>query len=467
MSTSSLTLPTQGAQSSSASASSSSQPDYTPYLSETTYPLPHIAHLSPIEIFQLNRFAESASSPAQKDHCTRRRVSLAGRVGMRLSLRLPSPLPPFPRPPPPRIIEAAPPDLTLIPIPIDAVLSLSPHLSRTQPHVTFGVDGDVAAPSCTPRRPRKCSASPPQATSSGKYNARRGSIELLHFPPWKGKGKLQAPDVEHLAVMAAQALTRTDSRLSATSDIAFAPPNAAGGIGRYQKTTGFRNRNPNEDADPIPAFPVQHDAHDTRIFTPSNRGSKLARMLGGDAHPTAAPVRGPSPNLRLDTRFLDAGTPRVQPATRSQESLTLAVGPYPYLDAPHTHPDLGALPTDTPPSTPVVFQHPPVADVDVAAALDDDEDMLPSDSDAPGLQRRGTTTPTVRVRRERFSYILTPMEPGPISAPPLEPDSHHSKSKSRVFRAFGVNGAGEWTGEWNQVEMQEVIRQLRGLKLGL
>ncbi|KAJ7627468.1 hypothetical protein FB45DRAFT_61067 [Roridomyces roridus] len=471
MSTSSLTLTsvtTHGAQSGSSPSASaesssgqSSQPDYTPYLSETTYPLPHIAHLSPIEIFQLNRLAEGVSSPTQKDH--RRRASLAGRVGMRLNLRLPQSPPPFPRPLPPRVIEASPPDLTLIPIPIDAVFSTTPHPSRSQPRVTFGADDDMAV-SCTPRRARKSST-----TAAGSGTSRRASIELLRFPPWKGKGKLQTADAEHLAAMAAQALTRTDSRLSAASEIAFAQPNAVGAIGRYQKT-GFRNRNhgvddPEEDIDPLPR---PHDENDsTRIYTPSNPSSKLARMLGEGA---SGPGR-PSPNLRLDTRFLDAGTPRLQrAATRSQESLT----GYPYLDSPHTHPDLGPLPTDTPPSTPIVFQYPPPSPV--AGGVDDEDavqheagdsdiGIARSDSDAPGLQRRGTATRTVRVRRERFSYVLRPMEPGPLSAPPPGHSKSKSRSKTKVFQAFvvPVDDAGEWTGEWNQVDMQEVIKKLRGL----
>ncbi|KAJ7620412.1 hypothetical protein FB45DRAFT_930156 [Roridomyces roridus] len=180
----------------------------------------------------------------------------------------------------------------------------------------------------------------------------------------------------------------------------------------------------------------------------------------------------PSPNLRLDTRFLDARTPRLRRATtRSQESLT----GYPYLDSPHTHPDLRALPTDTPPSTPIVFQYPPpspvpggVDDEDAVDHEDVDRDIgiARSDSDALGLQRRGTATrTTVRVRRERFLYVLRPMDPGPLSAPPLGQSKSKSRSKAKVFQAFvvPVDEAGEWTGEWNQVDMQEVIKKLRGL----
>ncbi|KAJ7614842.1 hypothetical protein FB45DRAFT_936185 [Roridomyces roridus] len=512
--------PTTAASSVSSTSSTTSsalalalRPDYSPYLSETTYPLPHIAHLTPIEIFKLNL---GPRLPARRKH------SAPATTFRNLRLREP------PRAPP-RVIEAPPPALTLIPLPMPMPTSSNPRRRSSVRRVSTPV----------PKGPRAMSIRNEAAPRTS--GPKRASREYIRFTLWKGKGRAEGegegegdlhmhPETESATdlrdLLSASALTRTDTRMSATSDIAFASPSESG-ASRYQKPStpetdvlSFSSPSPSRptslskvppgqssklarmlggefDAEgrvrPTPALRLdtgipngrhrrgisldspgnhsnsylylnspadtQSDVTTTTEMSPTSKPSKLTRILGAEF---VSDHRRPTPSLHLDTRLRNR-------ESRQLDSPNASL--HPYLDSPHTQ--LGT-PQDLSPLTPIAFNQPPSTDghaqaTSAASESDENASILEAPrprklSDLPdrSWQRHGDWDLERDWEWDRtLDRTLTPPPP-PFSAPPLGQFGAANQDQTVFMLPF--DDAVDWTGEWSEANMQEVIRKLRGLK---
>lgn len=333
--------------------------------------------------------------------------------------------------------------------------------------------------------------------------------------PWKGKGKAKVD-------LSASALTRTDTRFSEISSIAFAPPETQ----RHQKPIN-----------PDPLMPsntsfTSIDSWDAHLaHQQSNRINKLARTLGADfSFPGKTNSNGPHgpldaqavklarrssisvPSAPLDeiashsSRRQSSYGSLVQPAQNDSASSTHSSDhrrevwdssehqPSPYIYGARNitdSPTQGYYPA--PPRPPQAYPDAPEYDEDDDYLEDEDEvsEILSlSQSDDPRFSLNSQSSGEVHVQPpfeieetdSEYGRAQTPTRFAPYSdsrgETPLPDDKQRFESPFQTMPLFVLpwepthrpSGpaadelANEWSGEWNQKDMQSVIRSLRTLK---
>ncbi|KAJ7822696.1 hypothetical protein B0H13DRAFT_356839 [Mycena leptocephala] len=333
--------------------------------------------------------------------------------------------------------------------------------------------------------------------------------------PWKGKGKAKVD-------LSASALTRTDTRFSEISSIAFAPPETQ----RHQKPIN-----------PDPLMPsntsfTSIDSWDAHLaHQQSNRINKLARTLGADfSFPGKINSNGPHgpldaqaaklarrssisvPSTPLDdiashsSRRQSSYGSLVQPAQNDSASSTHSSDhrrevwdlsehqPSPYIYGARNitdSPTQGYYPA--PPRPPQAYPDAPEYDEDDDYLEDEDEvsEILSlSQSDDPRFSLNSQSSGEVHVQPpfeieetdSEYGRAQTPTRFAPYSdsrgETPLPDDKQRFESPFQTMPLFVLpwepthrpSGpaadelANEWSGEWNQKDMQSVIRSLRTLK---
>ncbi|KAJ7657767.1 hypothetical protein DFH06DRAFT_454028 [Mycena polygramma] len=356
--------------------------------------------------------------------------------------------------PPPQFGMPQNPELPPPPLATAAMIQETP---RPQPPAVYRPGGRGGAGS----RPRKVKPQPEERDRD------RDKDKDFKFP-WKGKGKAKAD-------LTANALTRTDTQFSTVSSLAFAPA-----------PTSPRQR----ELSPQPSIASMDswDAHLAQRQT--NTTNKLTRTLGADfvlpgGSNSASPVR-PDYSARRRSGF---GSLMQHLQTNSLSSLSSSnsrenQAPDDYRRSPHGSEDIHnpddslegpEHPTDD------AYLSDDVSEILSFTPSTDPRFSLSSDSISSGqihvqprldldsetdsdYARRLTMTPTQFAAysdsdsrqhtptpddKQRFE---SPFQTMPLFVRPWEPTAADELASQ------------EWSGEWNQRDMQSVIRSLRTLK---
>ncbi|KAJ6577610.1 hypothetical protein B0H19DRAFT_1120662 [Mycena capillaripes] len=511
-------------------------------------PLPPTIPLSPFEIFKLRLAAERRHSRKESSgsflaDTPVRVVRVAGRGGQgsrprALPVDLNTPiLPPAPTPLPPEIRRSFSASAAISPKQSTRIVGRGGVGSR--PRGLLGSDLPLTAPQFV--TPPPAPPPPPPQTSAmiqevpqppvvyrpggrGGAGSRprkvkpqtEGKEKEKDFKfPWKGKGKAKAD-------VSVNALTRTDSRFSTVSSIAFAPAPTM----PYPKPIS---------PDPTPSI-ASVDSWDAHLaHQQSNRISKLTRTLGADFDfPGKSRLNGPQAPLdpraaKLarrssvsvpDTPLDNTPSSRLDYSARRQSSygsLVQQARNDPPLARSSSHrevwesdeyrhsPDMRNN-TDSPstgyyPAPPRPSQaYPDALDyLDETEYLEDEEyfeedvsEILSlNQSDDPRFSLNSESSAQVHVQPRfeiedtdsEYGRVLTPTLFAPHSddsrvATPLPDNKQRFESPFQTMPLFvlpweptdrpsgpAADGlAQEWSGEWNERDMQSVIRSLRTLK---